>query len=118
MSLQDFLSTLDGMEEEASSAFETASDADSLEVARVRYLGQKSGALRDVQKRMGSIDKADRKTAGMRLNQFKSNVQSTFENAKERLGSVDSTGADPTFDPSLPGTRPTIGHVQDRKSVV
>ena len=81
MSLQDFLSTLDGMEEEASSAFETASDAASLEVARVRYLGQKSGALRDVQKRMGSIDKADRKTAGMRLNQFKSNVQSTFENA-------------------------------------
>ena len=111
MSLQDFLSTLDGMEEEASSAFETASDADSLEVARVRYLGQKSGALRDVQKRMGSIDKADRKTAGMRLNQFKSNVQSTFENAKERLGSVASTGAAPTFDPSLPGTRPTIGHV-------
>ena len=39
MSLQDFLSTLDGMEAEASSAFEPASDADSLEVARVRYLG-------------------------------------------------------------------------------
>jgi len=111
MSLQDFLSTLDGLEEEASSAFDTASDADALEVARVRYLGQKSGALRDVQKRMGSIDKADRKTAGMRLNQFKSNVQSTFDNAKERLGSVDSTGVDPTFDPSLPGNQPTIGHV-------
>jgi phenylalanyl-tRNA synthetase alpha chain len=111
MSLQDFLSTLDGLEEEASTAFKNASDADSLEVARVRYLGQKSGALRDVQKGMGSIDKADRKSAGMRLNQFKSNVQQIFDSAKERLGGVDSTGADPTFDPSLPGLRPTVGHV-------
>ena len=111
MSLQDFLSTIDGLEEEASHAFQEASDSDSLEVARVRYLGQKSGALRDVQKRMGSIEKADRKTAGMRLNQFKSNVQSSFDNAKERLSGATSSGADPTFDASLPGLRPTIGHV-------
>ena len=111
MSLQDFLSTLDGLEEEASAAFETACDADTLEAARVQFLGQKSGALRDVQKRMGSIDKADRKTAGMRLNQFKSNVQEALENAKTRLGGDDATGADPTFDPSLPGRRPSIGHI-------
>ena len=111
MSLQDFLSTLDGLEEEASAAFETACDPDTLEAARVQFLGQKSGALRDVQKRMGSIDKADRKTAGMRLNQFKSNVQEALENAKTRLGGDDATGADPTFDPSLPGRRPSIGHI-------
>ncbi len=42
-----------------------------LEAARVRFLGQKNGAIRDVQKQMGSIDKADRKAAGMRLNAFK-----------------------------------------------
>jgi len=111
MSLQDFLSTLDALEGEASAAFETAADADSLEVARVRYLGQKSGAIRDVQKQMGSIDKTDRKAAGMRLNQFKSNVQTALDTAKERLSDSDTLGLDPTFDPSLPGNRPTIGHV-------
>ena len=111
MSLQDFLSTLDALEGEASAAFETSSDADSLEVARVRYLGQKSGAIRDVQKQMGSIDKSDRKAAGLRLNQFKSNVQTAFDTAKERLSSGSTAGVDPTFDPSLPGNRPTIGHI-------
>ena len=41
MSLQDFLSALDALVEEASSAFDAATDAESLEVARVRYFGQK-----------------------------------------------------------------------------
>ena len=52
MSLQDFLSALDSLVEEASNAFDVASDEESLEVARVRYLGQKSGALRDIMKQM------------------------------------------------------------------
>ena len=56
MSIQDFLSTLDAVESEALSVFADVDDAESLEAARVRFLGQKSGAIRDVQKQMGSID--------------------------------------------------------------
>ncbi len=111
MSLQDFLSTLDALESEAASAFDAATDAETLEVARVRYLGQKSGAIRDVQKQMGTIDKSDRKAAGMRLNEFKSNVQSAFDAAKSRLGGSESSSVDPTFDPTLPGIRPNVGHI-------
>lgn len=111
MALQDFLSTLDALENEAAAAFEAAEDSDSLEAARVRYLGQKSGALRDVQKQMGAIDNSEKKTAGMRLNQLKSNLQAAFDSSKERLGGTDASGADATFDPTLPGTLPTLGHI-------
>jgi phenylalanyl-tRNA synthetase alpha chain len=111
MSLQEFLSTLDALQGEASSAFDQATDPESLEVARVRYLGQKSGAIRDVQKRMGTIEKGDRKTAGMRLNEFKAAVQAAFEASKARLGESDSCAVDPTFDPTLPGIRPNVGHI-------
>ncbi len=60
---------------------------------------------------MGGIDPGDRKDAGIRLNAFKSNVQSAFEESQSRLAGGDSTGIDPTFDPTLPGTRPPMGHV-------
>ncbi|TWU60213.1 Phenylalanine--tRNA ligase alpha subunit [Rubripirellula tenax] len=111
MSLKDFLTTLDQLESEAATAFESVADADSLEEARVRYLGAKKGALKDVQKQMGSIDPSDRKEAGMRLNAFKSNVQAAFEVSQGRLGGGDSSGIDLTFDPTLPGVRPKIGHI-------
>ncbi|QDT05611.1 Phenylalanine--tRNA ligase alpha subunit [Rubripirellula lacrimiformis] len=111
MSLKDFLTTLDDLEREASAAFDAAADADALEDARVRYLGAKKGALKDVQKQMGGIDPGDRKDAGMRLNAFKSAVQAAFDDSKQRLGGGEADGIDPTFDATLPGIRPSIGHI-------
>src|SRR6056297_1671540 len=111
MSLRDFLSTLDQLESEAAAAFDAASDPEELEAARVQYLGAKKGALKDVQKQMGSIDPGDRKAAGIRLNAFKASVQTAFDQSKQRLGGDQGGGIDPTFDPTLPGVRPAIGHV-------
>lgn len=111
MSLQDFLSTIDELEGEAAGAFDDASDAETLEAVRVRFLGQKNGAIRNVQKQMGTIDQADRKAAGMRLQQLMATVQSAFEDAKDRLGQSDSVGIDRAFDPTLPGIPSSIGHV-------
>ena len=111
MSLDNFLASLDKLEAEAKEAFEGAANAETLESARVRFLGAKQGALKDVQKQMGSIATEDRKAAGMRLNAFKSNVQSAFDQTKSRLGTGDDDGLDPTFDPTLPGVRPAMGHI-------
>ncbi len=111
MTLQDFLATLDSLQEEASSAFESAGDADSLEAARVQYLGQKKGALRDVSKQMGALDKSERPEAGKRLNAFRSTIQAAFEASQSRLGGSDDGGVDPHFDPTLPGVRPNMGHI-------
>ena len=111
MSLQDFLATLDALEKDASGAFDSASDGESLEQARVRFLGAKKGIFKEVQKQMGAVGKDDRKAAGMRLNEVKQSVQSAFESAKERFDAGDDGGVDPTFDPTLPGNRPNIGHI-------
>lgn len=111
MSLQEFLADLDQLVERASDAFSGASDQESLEVARVQYLGQKSGALREIQKQMGSIEPGDRKAAGMRLNQSKESIQEAFNASKTRLDGEDAGGSDSTFDPTLPGIRPVVGHV-------
>jgi phenylalanyl-tRNA synthetase alpha chain len=111
MSLQDFLSALDTLVSEATSAFESASDADSMEAARVRFLGQKSGELKEIQKQMASIGPDERKTAGMRLNDSKGAIQQAFDQCKGRLTGGSSAAIDPTFDPTIPGNRPTIGHI-------
>ncbi|MFK8114225.1 MAG: phenylalanine--tRNA ligase subunit alpha [Rubripirellula sp.] len=111
MSLQDFLSTLDSLESEASGAFNAASDTDALEAARIEFLGQKKGRMKDAQNQMGSVGKDDRRSAGMRLNECKSNIQTAFEAAKDRLDSGEGLQVDSTFDPTLPGVRPEIGHI-------
>ncbi len=111
MSLQEFIATLDALQSEASAAFDSVSDADALEAARIQYLGQKKGALRDISKRMGTIDKTDRPAAGKRLNEFRSTVQAAFEASQSRLGGEQADGVDPHFDPTLPGKRPAVGHI-------
>ncbi|MCL4158771.1 UNVERIFIED_CONTAM: hypothetical protein GTU68_015099 [Idotea baltica] len=111
MSLQDFLASLDALQCDAQSAFDSADDAESFEAARVAFTGAKKGRLKDVQKQMGAVPNEEKKTAGLKLNEVKSAIQTALETAQSRLGGGDDSGVDPTFDPTLPGNRPTIGHI-------
>ena len=111
MSLESFIESLDRLEDEARVAFAAASDAETLESQRVQFLGAKKGALKNVAKLMGSIDSSDRKAAGMRLNECKANVQAAFDETSSRLLGNASDSFDPTFDPTLPGHPPRMGHL-------
>lgn len=111
MALAEFIETLDRLEAEAGQSLAEVADAGALEAVRVKYLGAKKGALKEVQKQMGRIDPADRKAAGMRLNAFKSSVQAAFDSTSAKFESGGHGGIDPTFDPTLPGRRPKLGHV-------
>ncbi len=111
MSLQNFLASLDSLQSEALATFDSASDAEAFEAARVKYVGQKKGALKDILKQMGSVAADDRKSAGMRLNEVKQAISVAVASAEKRLGGKSDDGSDLTFDPSLPGVRPTVGHV-------
>ena len=111
MSLQDFLSSLDTLRADALSAFDSADDADSLEAARVTFTGSKKGRLKDVQKQMGVVPNEQKKDAGLKLNEVKSAIEVALQSAQSRLGGGESDGVDPTFDPTLPGHQPTIGHI-------
>jgi phenylalanyl-tRNA synthetase alpha subunit len=90
MALQDFLDTLDRFESEALAAFNQAANSDSLEEARVRFLGAKNGVVKDAQKLMTGIAPEDRKSAGVRFNAFKNNI---FNRRLNRVAT--SSAADP-----------------------
>jgi phenylalanyl-tRNA synthetase alpha chain len=111
MSLQDFLSSLDQLRADAISAFDSADDADSLEAVRVTFTGAKKGRLKDIQKQMGAVPNEQKKDAGLKLNEVKSAIEVALQSAQSRLGGGEASGVDPTFDPTLPGHRPTIGHI-------
>jgi phenylalanyl-tRNA synthetase alpha chain len=105
MALAEFLQQLDDLASAAERTFGSADDAESVEAARVEYLGAKQGRLKAVQKQMGGVDSGDRRAAGMRFNEVKQRVESAFQAATERLASGGSrVQRGPHFDPTLPGT--------------
>ena len=97
MSLQDFIASLDALHTDALGAFESASDAESLEAARVTFTGAKKGRLRDIQKQMGGVPKEGKKDAGMKFNEVKKAIDAALTSAQERLGGGDDDGSDPTL---------------------
>jgi phenylalanyl-tRNA synthetase alpha chain len=112
MPLADFLADLDVLVQQASAAFEAAGSEESLEQVRVQFLGAKSGRLKDVQKGLGQVDKADKPAAGKRFNEVKNQVEAAFEAASARLasGQLGPHTAE-QFDPTVPGVRPRLGRL-------
>jgi phenylalanyl-tRNA synthetase alpha chain len=109
--LDDFLSSLDSLTAEATTAFDAA-DSDALEAARVDFLGARSGRLKQAQKGLGKVDKADKPAAGKAFNAAKQAIEAAFETAKKQLASGATTATDgPQFDLTLPGERPRLGRI-------
>jgi phenylalanyl-tRNA synthetase alpha chain len=112
VSLANFLAELEQLESAALAAFQAASNAETLEAARVEFTGAKSGRLKELQKGLGTVDKADKPVAGKRFNEVKQSVEAALEAARERLANFSvGTGGTSQFDPTLPGRRPRLGHL-------
>ncbi len=110
--IENYLADLDQFLSDAQASFNAASDGESLEAARVEFLGAKQGKFKVLQKQLGSIDKADKKTAGQKLNAVKNSVNEAFENAKQALASGASNALrNPEFDPTVPGARHRVGRL-------
>lgn len=112
MALTDFVSELEQLEAEATQAFGSAGDADALEVARIQFLGAKSGRLKAVQKGLGRVDKADKPAAGKRFHEIKQSIEAACEAANTRLAGATAPKTDARqFDPTVPGIEPRLGHL-------
>jgi phenylalanyl-tRNA synthetase alpha chain len=112
MGLSEFLADLDALVRDATAAFAAAGSAEALESARIQFLGAKSGRLKVAQKGLGPVDKADKPAAGKRFNEVKQAIESAYEAAGARLASSVRPAAESrSFDPTVPGERPRLGHL-------
>jgi len=110
MGLAGFLQELDEFARDAIAQFASAHDAETLEAARVEYLGARQGRIKSAQKQMGSVAAADRPAAGKHFNEVKQSVESSFREAQQRVNqAADPPPRDPTLDVTLPGIRPLLG---------
>jgi len=85
VALAQYLAELEALVAEGRAEFAAARDVSSLEECRVEYLGAKSGRIRDAQKGLGAIDKADKPTAGKHFNDAKLAIETAFQEALDRL---------------------------------
>ncbi|HEV3415758.1 MAG TPA: phenylalanine--tRNA ligase subunit alpha [Pirellulales bacterium] len=111
MALADFLGELEQLVATGQAAFDAAPDTDALEAARVEFLGAKSGRLKAAQKGLGGVPATDKPAAGKRFNDVKQALEAALAAAQTRLSTTRTAGGATPFDPTLPGLRPTLGHL-------
>jgi phenylalanyl-tRNA synthetase alpha chain len=105
-------SALDDLErllQEGLNAFESAIDADSLEKSRVSFLGLKQGRIKTAQEVLKTLPGPDRKAYGQRFNAVKSSLESSCEQARERIESGRTKKSRAPIDLTVPGSAHSIG---------
>ena len=97
---------VDGIEKAALAAIDAATDEQSLDDARVRFLGRR-GELTALARGLGRMSAAERPAAGAAINAAKERVQSAVEARRRRLGAqqLERELAEEAVDVTLPGRR-------------
>jgi phenylalanyl-tRNA synthetase alpha chain len=94
-------------EQDALAAIQGAQSAESLEQARIEFLGKKQGRLKDLQGVLGTVPVEQKPAVGKRFNEIKDRVTAAWEQQQQRLQAPkkSSTGLDVT----LPGSPVPLG---------
>jgi phenylalanyl-tRNA synthetase alpha chain len=111
VALSEFVDELDQLATAAQAAFAAAGDSAAIETARIEFLGAKNGRLKAAQKGLAIVASPDKPAAGRRFNEVKQLLESALATAQQRLASAPAAAAGPSLDLTLPGARPTIGHL-------
>ena len=107
MNLQEYIVQADEIERDGVVALQTAADAAALEAARVAFLGDRQGRLRELQERLRAIAKDEKPTAGKRFNEARLRLELLHTERKAVLDRVLAlTGG---HDLSLPARQPWRG---------
>jgi phenylalanyl-tRNA synthetase alpha chain len=100
--LNDFITTADALEREAVAALQAAPTSAALEEARIAYLGDARGKLKDVQAALRGIPKEDKPAAGKRFNALKVALESVLADRVAAVGGGE-TPQDVGVDLTMPG---------------
>jgi phenylalanyl-tRNA synthetase alpha chain len=106
--LQEFQRNTEQFRTDALAAFERAGTPDELEAARIQFIGDRSGKLREIQIALGELPREDRPAAGRAFNDAKRLVTQAFEERAEAVARAQARSAeagktaDLTMPPRLP----------------
>ena len=103
MTLQDFIQLAETIEREALTAFDAANDSAAVEEARIAFLGDARGKLKDVQNALRDVPKEDKPAAGKRFNALKEAVTQRHQAASEKHGKPEESRE--AVDLTMPGRR-------------
>jgi phenylalanyl-tRNA synthetase alpha chain len=90
--LQAFLQHIDEFQRQAAEVFAAAADADALESARIRFLGDRSGELKTIQRELGVVAKDDKPAAGRAFNEAKNRVTALHEERARAIAATRASG--------------------------
>jgi len=93
-----------------------AETPEEVEALRVRYLGRK-GLLTDLFGAIPQLPADQRPAAGRAANELKGALEALLEEARRRVECGEAEAA-PSFDPTLPGLRPPMGHIHPVSSTL
>ncbi len=111
MELDQFLQQLQELQEWATERLQAAASKDDVEAARVEFLGARSGRLKEVQKGLGAVPKADKPAAGQRFNEVKQSLETLLQEAQNRLAQAGASATGQQFDRTVPGRRRRVGRL-------
>src|SRR5689334_16424006 len=103
MTLEQFEAEVNALRADALAAFEKAANADELEAARIQFLGDRSGRIKNVQQPLGGLAKEYKPAAGRAFNEIKQALTGAHE---ERLRAVSRARQEAALeDPTMPARR-------------
>ncbi|MEK7402355.1 MAG: phenylalanine--tRNA ligase subunit alpha [Gemmatimonadota bacterium] len=109
MTLEQFEKDVARLRADALAALERAGNADELEVARIQFLGDRSGQLRTVQQALGALSKEDKPAAGRAFNEIKQALTEAHAARARALSRASAPAAD--VDLTMPARRQWKGGI-------
>jgi len=103
VTLEQFEQDINSLRADALAAFEKAANAEELETARIQYLGDRSGRLKEVQQALGALSKEYKPAAGRAFNEIKKALTEAHESRLRAVSRVRSEAA--LEDPTMPARR-------------
>jgi phenylalanyl-tRNA synthetase alpha chain len=104
-SLDEYKRLLAELLDTGSAAFARAADADALEAARIEFLGDQRGKLREFQVALGKLAKEARPEAGRQFNTVKAALTESLERRREEIARQDKSDGRRPADLTMPARR-------------